>query len=312
MVRIAGADRYEVSAAISASIAYPRLPVPVAYVVSGEAFPDALSASAVAGTLGGPVLLVTKSTIPDAIRAELTRIKPRKIIVLGGANSIDASVEAQLGAYSSSVNRIAGADRYEVSALASAGVFEVAPTGPGVDTLFLASGESYPDALSGAPATAATREGALPGPLLLTRRGDLPAVVEAEIRRLRPERIIILGGANTISDEVLAKLRTIQPAAFRIGGTDRYDTSIAISSFVGQSDTIYVTSGQNFPDALSGGPAGIIGRSPVFLTSPNAIPASLATYLSRPENKPKRIIILGGPSSVSPAVEAGFAAYLAP
>ncbi|HEU0236863.1 MAG TPA: cell wall-binding repeat-containing protein, partial [Candidatus Limnocylindrales bacterium] len=56
-VRYAGSDRYATAAAISAAHYAPG--VAVAYVATGANFPDALAGAAVAGNLGGPLLLVT-------------------------------------------------------------------------------------------------------------------------------------------------------------------------------------------------------------------------------------------------------------
>jgi LmbE family N-acetylglucosaminyl deacetylase len=95
--RGAGADRYATSAAISAASFAPG--VPVVYVASGEAFPDALSAAPVAGPGGGPVLLVTPSGIPASIRAELVRLKPSRIVVVGGPASITDAVYQELLSY---------------------------------------------------------------------------------------------------------------------------------------------------------------------------------------------------------------------
>src|SRR4051812_8425730 len=80
--RVAGADRYQTSAAISASTFAPG--VPVAYIATGLVFSDAVSGGAAGGARGGPVLLTMPDALPGAIRSELSRLKPAKIVVLGG------------------------------------------------------------------------------------------------------------------------------------------------------------------------------------------------------------------------------------
>lgn len=47
----------------------------------------------------GPMLLVRTASIPDPIAAELTRLQPQRIVVLGGPASVTPSVEAALAAY---------------------------------------------------------------------------------------------------------------------------------------------------------------------------------------------------------------------
>src|SRR5699024_11281077 len=78
--RIAGADRYETSAAVSDL--YPA-GVPRAVVATGLEFPDALAGSAVAGSRGGPLLMVRTGTIPPAVQSALSRLDPGSIPALG-------------------------------------------------------------------------------------------------------------------------------------------------------------------------------------------------------------------------------------
>jgi subtilisin family serine protease len=95
--RLSGPDRYATSAAISAANFSPG--VPAAYIANGTKFPDALSAAPVAGKNSAPVLLTLGDALPAPIQAELTRLKPAKIIILGDTNSIDANVATQLAGY---------------------------------------------------------------------------------------------------------------------------------------------------------------------------------------------------------------------
>ncbi len=71
----------------------------VVYLATGTNFPDALSGAAVAGVQGGPVLLTDTTSIPAVIQAELTRLKPQKIVVLGSDASINNTVYDTLNAY---------------------------------------------------------------------------------------------------------------------------------------------------------------------------------------------------------------------
>jgi len=95
--RLSGTDRFSTSAAISAASFAPG--VPVVYIANGYNFPDALSAAPVAGKDGAPVLLVSADSIPGAIQAELTRLKPKSIVVLGGFNAVSNTVSQQLIPY---------------------------------------------------------------------------------------------------------------------------------------------------------------------------------------------------------------------
>jgi uncharacterized protein YkwD/putative cell wall-binding protein len=290
IARIDGTDRFAVSASISAAT-FRQPGVAVAYVASGENFPDALSGSAAAGAEGGPVLLVTRDSVPAAVGAELDRLDPRRIAVLGGTASVSAAVQTALGAYSGTIERIAGADRFAVSAAVSASVFD-----PGVPVAYIASGLVFPDALSGSAAA-----GAAGAPVLLVSRDTIPGPVLVELQRLKPGRIVVLGGSTTVSDGVAQSLGAVATTT-RIGGADRFEVSAAIArqAFLQSGGTVYVASGQTFPDALSGSAAAIRSGSPVLLVTGSQVPAPIAAEVKR--LKPARIVILGGENSVSRAV----------
>lgn len=223
--RLEGPDRYATSAAVSAAT-FPA-GVPVAFVASGETFPDALSGAPAAARLGGPVLLTRPDELPAAVADELARLRPARIVVLGGAPSVGLSVREQLSALAPALDGWEGADRYATSAAISAATF------PGqVPVVFLASGETFPDAMSGGPAAAR-----LGGPVLLTPAGWLPPVIAAELRRLKPARIVILGGTPSVSAAVAGQVTFLSsevPAA--TGGTITRTTEVAAGSCLSSPD----------------------------------------------------------------------------
>ena len=71
----------------------------MAYVAIGENFPDALAGGPVAGLNQGPILLVTKHTIPGPTATELDRLNPKSIVILGGVGVVSSAVETQLAAF---------------------------------------------------------------------------------------------------------------------------------------------------------------------------------------------------------------------
>jgi len=108
---------------------------PVVYVATGENFPDALGASSAAAVQGGPVLLVTKTSIPAETKAELARLSPDVIYVAGGTAVVSDTVLNALKAYAPTVIRLAGANRYATAAEVSESAFPI--TGGGGDTAAL-------------------------------------------------------------------------------------------------------------------------------------------------------------------------------
>jgi hypothetical protein len=113
---------------------------PVVYVATGENFPDALGAGPAAAIVKGPILLVSLNSIPGETAAELTRLAPDKIIIVGGTAVVSASVETGLGAYAGTGERIAGANRYDTAAKLSAATY---PATIDADTLNGKSSTSF-------------------------------------------------------------------------------------------------------------------------------------------------------------------------
>ncbi|OCA88187.1 hypothetical protein A8F94_10280 [Bacillus sp. FJAT-27225] len=193
--------------------------------------------------------------------------------------------------------RIPGKDRYEVSS----NVYSVLEyRGFGSDTIILARGDLYPDALSGGPL--AYMENA---PVLLTRTNKLEDRIKARIADYQPERVIILGGEGSVSPAVVEQLKNLGVTDIqRIGGSDRYAVSASLAERVSSgmdSDMAIIASGEVFPDALSAssiaGPAGM----PILLVRSGTIPASIETFI---KNHPEisNYIIVGGPGTVKDTV----------
>ncbi|MEW5992550.1 MAG: cell wall-binding repeat-containing protein [Chloroflexota bacterium] len=283
LVRYAGADRYATAAAISAASFSPG--VSAVYIATGANFPDALAGAAAAAAEDAPTLLVTRTTIPDATRAELSRLKPGRIVILGGTSVVSTDVGAALRAYTPGpVVRIAGADRYATSAEISRVTFA-----PGVAKAYVATGANFPDALGGA--AAAGRNGA---PVLLVAPDRLPEAVAAELRRLAPAEIIVLGGAAAVSNAVAEALAAYTSGSvIRLAGTDRYDTSLAISRATYESATaVYLATGATFPDALAGAPL----RGPLLLTPGDYLLPAVRAEIVR--LGATRVIVLGSTAAI--------------
>ncbi|MBW3550683.1 MAG: cell wall-binding repeat-containing protein, partial [Proteobacteria bacterium] len=161
-----------------------------------------------------------------------------------------------------------------------------------VSTAFVATGQEFPDALSGVPAAARYE-----APLLLTEHGGLPTPTKAALQALQPERIVILGGDVAVSDDVQQELKSFASDVDRLAGGDRFGTGVAVSkdAFVG-ARTVYVATGRNFPDALAAGPLAPAANLPSVLTDPNDLPRSsqFALVLGA-----EQVIVAGGPASGS-------------
>jgi len=292
LTRLAGVERAETAARISAATFDPG--VDVAYVATMADFPDALTGAPLAGARGGPVLLVG-ADVPEPTRGELERLQPGRIAVLGGTHAVGAAVEGALADLTDGpVERLAGTTRFGTAA-AVAEAYE-----PGVDVAFVASGAGFPDALAGG--AAAAHAGA---PLLLVaddESGAVPRETREALERLRPGRVVVLGGDVAVPDPVVDAVGRITGVEVgRLAGVDRYATAVAVSaSFAAPGGTAFVASGADFPDALTAVPAAAAADAPMLLTSPDGVPASVAEELTR--LRPTRVTVVGGEATVPAAV----------
>ncbi|MEO8247437.1 MAG: cell wall-binding repeat-containing protein [Chloroflexota bacterium] len=298
VTRLYGADRYATAAAISAATFGAG--VPAAYVATGLNYPDALAAAAAAGYRGAPVLLVPGTSVPSVVRAELSRLHPTQIIILGGTSVVSSTVFGALRPYAGAggVSRLSGVDRYGTAAAVSRATFT-----PGVSVAYVVSGLNYPDALAAAAAA-----GYAGGPVLLVPGTSLPATVRDELDRLNPARIVVAGGPSVISNAVVSQLLPLATAGVaRLYGADRYATAVKISAdaFKSGAATVHVATGLAFPDALAGAAAAAKLDGPVLLVPGTSLPASVDEEVDR--LNPVTVRILGGPTVVSSGVAAQLA-----
>ena len=287
--RYAGTNRYGTAAAVAAANFAPG--VPVAYVSTGGNFPDALAAGAAAAHDGGPVLLVGPSSVPPETAAELERLQPGRIVVVGGSSVVPDAVVNDLAAYATSgeVTRIAGASRYESAALVSAATFA-----PGVAAAYIATGSSFPDALAGVPAS-----GVAEGPVLLVGPDGLSDAARTELARLAPGRIVILGSTSVVSTATATELAGYAPVT-RLAGASRYETAAAVSAgMFASASTVYLATGANFPDALGGGPVAAMVSGPLLLMANGFAPLAAARELQR--LNPSHVVVLGGTNVIADA-----------
>jgi len=155
------------------------------------------------------------------------------------------------------IQRLAGADRYSTAAAISRSRF-----GGGASTVFIATGASFPDALAGAPAAAKAN-----GPILLTAKDALPSATATELYRLKPSKIVILGGSAAVSSAVASRLSSYAGTVVRWWGADRYGTAAAVSKAAARS-----CGGEVVATPVS---------EPVLATTKLTIPQRYGTQLSK-------------------------------
>ena len=207
-----------------------------------------------------------------------------------GNHSVPSVTQVVVGGVAS--QRLAGADRYGTAVEVSRDTFDSA------QTVVLATGESYADALG-----ASSYAGVLRAPVLLTRARSLPAEVRGEIERLGASRVVIVGGPRAIGEDVESALREAGLAVDRVAGEDRYETAaLAARRTIGERagsaapGTVFVVRGDEFADALAVAPVAYAGRIPVLLVKRTGVPAATRQVIG--ETGAVRAVVAGGVAAV--------------
>jgi ectonucleotide pyrophosphatase/phosphodiesterase family member 5 len=157
-------------------------------------------------------------------------------------------------------------------------------------TVVVASGEVADEAVAAGPLAAR-----LGGPLLLTRRDELPAATAEEVARLAPDRVLVVGGTGAISDDVLEQLTAAGAGEVeRLAGDDPADTARLVALEIGVHEDnrqVLLTDGDPAL-ALSASPVAAARRRPLLLCVDGALPAATRDALE--ELEIDRAIVVGG------------------
>lgn len=208
-----GDDRYETSAAIARAMngyLQPGHKITGAFFANGSNFPDALALGPVAAGAMWPILLVRQDSIPASVSQVIDDFNMDDGgAVAGGTNVVSENVRSQIIAemlQAPNVERWDGIDRYSTAV-------EVVQGGLDhhwidLDTLGIATGTNFPDALGGGAAM-----GHYGSPILLVKPTAVPAGVSGYMTGIKHKvgRIDIFGSTSVVSDGVKSALTSALP-----------------------------------------------------------------------------------------------------
>lgn len=183
--------------------------------------------------------------------------------------------------------RIFGADRYQTA-------IEISKEGwTKSDYAVLARGDDFADALSAAPLAKAYG-----APLLLTETNRLTDGVLAQLKELGVKNVFIAGGTGAVSKSAEDALAAEEIAVDRLGGLDRYETSVEIAKKVqeklGAVTEVALASGEIYADALSVSSIAAAKGMPILLTEKSNLPDGVREYIGE-----KKTYVIGGNGVIS-------------
>lgn len=296
VIRVWGPDRYITSVGMSQKV-FADGAAKCAVLVNGEDWPDATVAGSLAGSCGAPILLSQKSSIPTATINEIKRLQPSKIYLIGGTAVLYPAVETAAASLvpGATVKRISGATRYETAVSVAN---EVAYLNGGKipdNTIFVATGQNYPDALTIGSVAALKKY-----PIIFADT-SLGTSARSFISQKGITKSIVIGGTLAVTPTVYSQL----PGAVRITGIDRYQTSYnfalyAIKYISGVSATnIGIASGENYPDALAAGPFLAKTNNSILILDGYLTKGYVSKLLGAFRSTIGKVYIIGGAAAIS-------------
>lgn len=295
--RLGGKNRYETSKSIAEK--YSNGTIDKVILASGQGPYDALVSSLLSKKLNAPILLVGGSAdqYKDAFNYMDKHLsKSGTVYFLGGEASVNKDVEARVKKLGFKFKRLSGKDRFETnnSVLNEINASKGTP-------VFLVNGYGFADSLSVSSISAIKDY-----PVIMTTKDTIPSNLKAQLTKLQPSKVYIIGSENLISQNVQEELYKINKNLkiddiVRIYGKDRFETNILINkAFNVKSNNAFVASGMDFADALSGSALAGKYNAPIVLTN-NKNFENEKEYLKSTDYR--NFFILGLEGSVNKSIE---------
>jgi carboxypeptidase T len=285
--RIEGSDRFQVAVSAAQKLSSARQASTLFLVPAAPGVESAVAATAAARD-GAPILYADATTLRPAISAELVRLHPSRVEIVGSTTGIGTSVAKQVSSLlgpDAVVDRVSGGTPADTAATLSGKAFTTA------QMVLVAPSSSFFDALPAAAAAAA-----LDVPLLVTGRDVLSPITADELRRLSPGRVLVVGSTGSISDAVLAKIRETVPDVRRVSGSDRYATAADLARVLfPKAGAVLASLGSDDFGALASIPLAALRGAPLlYLQAGDQLPVATRNELI---SIGPRYIYIAGPAS---------------
>ena len=194
IIRLGGNNRYETNQEI---VNYLNSTKGTSVVIAtGGSFADALSISSIADIKGYPILLNGKDNLSAIVSSGITNIQPKTVYIIGEVGVLSANIETQIKEINAAITivRLGGKNRYETS-MKIMEYFNLT-----TDTVTIATGIDFPDALSGS-VLAARRNCSV----LLVDNKDVTKQKEL-LSKQKITNVIVFGGEGVIGNDIAVSL----------------------------------------------------------------------------------------------------------
>ena len=265
--RVEGPNRVATAVAL-ADQAFPD-GTDTAVIATAVAPQDALTGTALAGSLDAALLLVYPDDLPQETADALDGLRVDDIVVVGGTSSVSDEVANELAEGGRNVTRLFGESQYDTAEVVSRAAIEngALPNVDGLATVLLANGEGFADALAGSPMAYAG-----PTPVLYTETDVLRNEAAAVIDDADVEQVVVLGGPAAISAAVVDAIEGRGVRVVRLGGDTRVETSGVVAAWTAEQlgfgmDDVMLARGDDFPDSITAAQLAGKGLRPLVISA---------------------------------------------
>lgn len=165
----------------------------------------------------------------------------------------------------------------------------------------LVSGGNYPDSLSAAPLAKHYDAPIILLPVNSNNQSYLDNNTIDLLKKRGVKQVFIIGGTGVIPNEVERTLTGMRISTTRISGQDRYETSIKVAKKLPVPSEVFVTTGEDFKDALSISSIAAKKEAPIVLVPPSdVISDNIKSYFD--ENKSVKTHVVAGKDLISDTV----------
>ena len=316
VVTLAGSDRYITSVDISQTVwatagaaGDPRMAAKSVVLTRSDTFADAISGGALAAAKQGPLLMTPTNSLNAVTKTEIQRVLGTSttaiVYILGSTGSVSASVENAIKAMGYKTSRLQGSNRYATSIKIAQAITD------NPQYILLSTGLNFPDALgAGAAAGSYNANSTTRMVVVLTNDKKMPTETETYLEGFLDSNGYSSAYLYAIGGQADGALTSAGWSGYNVeAGSNRYITAEMVASdFFGGTGSAAVTTGLNWPDALSGGALCGTINAPLLLSDETAnLVAPAKTLLNYQSGSINTALIFGHGLPISNATQIGTA-----
>ena len=274
----------------------------IVVIANGWSPADVGTAAPLAGRLDAVMLYASRNTIGGPAVVALQRLRPSRVVLIGGRAALDDGVGAQVRSIlpGVAVQRLSGIDRADTAARAAL----VAPMVPAGRPVVITNGWSPPDVGVAAPLA-----DVLGGSVLFAHENALGDSTVSTLRKLQPSRVVVVGGTAALDSGTEAELGIVVPGVpiQRLAGVDRTDTAVRAAELarVATGSSVVVVNGWSSPDVGIAAPLAAAIDGTVLFSHGSSLGKHTVSALQR--LLPNQVTLVGDTDAVLDEIQAEIA-----